>query len=224
MQLKKCLFTLTVDGYDKAITDITFPLFQRYAHKIGADFRVISDRLSPDMPPVYEKLQIYNLGREYDWNIFFDADALVHPETIDFTTILNKDTVLHNANDTATIRWRFDEVFLRDGRQIGSCNWFAIASDWCLDLWHPLDIPYEQALDNIFPTPLEMAGGITREHLIDDYTLSRNIARFGLKFRRAVDIQREVGLVNSQFFYHQYAIPHDQKIVDMRRVVKEWGL
>lgn len=225
-KIKKTVFTLCVDNYAPEITEITFPLMKAYANKIGADFYVIDKRKSPDMPPVYEKLQIYDLGRQMknDWNIFFDADALIHPETIDFTQLIHKDTVMHNGSDFASVRWKYDEFFLRDGRNIGSCNWFAIASDWCLDLWHPLDLSLEEAVENIKPIPNELANGITREHLIDDYTLSRNIAKFGLKFTTVGKIQEDLGLQKANFFWHQYTIPNDEKVIELRRTIKQWGL
>jgi hypothetical protein len=223
-RIKKTLYTLSVDNYSKEITNLTFPLLRYYAEKIGADFHVIKNRVFPDMPPVYEKLQIHELGRDNDWNIYFDADALVHPETVDFTSLIQKDTVMHNACDMANVRWKYDEYFLRDGRNIGSCNWFAIASDWCIDLWSPLDIPLEEALKNIYPIPAELSNGITKEHLIDDYALSRNIAKYGLKFRKAIDIQMETGMPTASFFWHQYTVPIDAKIVMMRQVIKDWGL
>lgn len=195
-----------------------------YANRIGANFHIISQRKYPDYPVTYEKLQIFELGRamENDWNIFVDSDALIHPETIDFTEFLNKDTVLHNGYDMANVRWKYDEYFKRDGRNIGSCNWFTIASDWCLDLWHPLDIPWQTAVRNIVPTVEEKLCGITPEHLIDDYTLSRNIARFGLKFKAALEIQKELGLSQANFFHHAYIIKEEEKVKELKSVVKEW--
>lgn len=225
-KIKKTLFTLAVDNFSPEIIELTFPLMKAYANKIGADFHVITERKHPDMPPVYEKLQIYDLGREMknDWNIFFDADALIHPETIDFTQIIHKDTVLHNGADMAMIRWKYDEYFLRNGRNIGSCNWFTIGSDWCLDLWKPLDIPYKQALENIQPTVSERNNGITAEHLIDDYTLSRNIAKYGLKFLTAREILDNIGLKEANFFWHQYTITPQEKVVELKKMIKNWGV
>jgi hypothetical protein len=223
-RIKKTLYTLNVDGYAPGICELTYPLLQRYAEKIGADFVVITECKYPKMPPVYEKLQIRELGIGNDWNIYFDSDTLIHPETVDFTSLIPKNTVMHNGADMAGVRWKYDEYFLRDGRNIGSCNWFAIASDWCLDLWTPLDIPLEQALNNIYPIPNELVNGIEREHLIDDYTLSRNIARFGLKFTRAHDVQVKAGMEDANFFWHQYTIPIDEKIIGIRKVLRDWGL
>lgn len=126
---KKTVFTLNIDNYAPEITELTYPFLEHYAKRIGADFHVITERRFPGFPPVYEKLQIYRLAQEQanDWNIFFDSDALVHPDTIDFTQHLGKDTVAHNGSDMAAIRWTYDRFFLRDGRNIGSGNWLTIA-------------------------------------------------------------------------------------------------
>jgi hypothetical protein len=76
----------------------------------------------------------------------------------------------------AGVRWSYDQYFRRDGRHIGSCNWFTVASDWCLDLWRPLDdLTLDEALANINITIGERNSRLCgTEHLIDDYTLSRN--------------------------------------------------
>ncbi len=223
--MKKTVFTLNVDGYSPEITELTYPLMKRYAHKIGAGFHIINDRKYPKMPPVYEKLQIYSLGREMrnDWNIYIDSDALVHPDMFDVTQFLSKDTVCHNGVDMANNRWRYDKYFERDRRHIGSCNWLTIASDWCLDLWHPLEIPYEEAIENIFPIQNELNTVITREHLIDDYTLSRNIAKYGLKFKTIMKILEEIK-DSGNYLWHQYTEPADKKIKDITRILANWGV
>lgn len=222
--IKKTIYTLNVDNYAPEITKLTYPFMRYYAHKIGAEFHIINKRKFPNMPPVYEKLQILELAQimQNDWNIYIDSDALVHPETVDFTALLHKDTVLHNGSDMALVRWNYDNVFMRDGRNIGSCNWFTIASDWCLDLWQPLDMPFVQALKNINPTAEELRCGITKEHLIDDYTLSRNIAKYGLKFKTATQVLQENGLPEANFFYHVYTEPIPQKVKMIKKIIKEW--
>ena len=155
--IKKTIFTLAVDNFSEEITAMTFPLMEAYAQRIGADFHVIRERRFKDWPVTYEKLQVFRLAQEManDWNIFFDADTLIHPETLDWTLFLPKDTVVHNGMDMAAIRWDYDRYFWRVGRHIGSCNWCAIASDWCVDLWTPLDIPLEEALRRIHPRVVE---------------------------------------------------------------------
>lgn len=225
--IKKTLYTLDVDNYAPEIKDLTFPLLQRYARRIGADFHPITKRRYPGMPPVYEKMQIYELGRAHgnDWNIYVDADALIHPETIDFTAHLGKDTVAHNGSDFAGVRWTYDEYFLRDGRNIGSCNWFTVASDWCLDLWHPLELTLAEAVANIRPTVTEqVSGAFSPSHLIDDYTLSRNIAKFGLKFTTLIDLMKRIGLPQANFFWHLYTIPTEEKVKQMKEVLSQWRM
>jgi hypothetical protein len=225
--LKKTIFTLNIDNYAPEITDVTYPLIDYYAMKIGADRFTITERKFPDWPPVYEKLQIYELGQQMgnDWNIYIDSDALVHPETIDFTQYLTKDTVAHNGVDMAAVRWRYDKYFLRDGRNIGSCNWLTMGSDQCIDLWKPIDdLTLEEALGNIFPTVEEAATVITPEHLIDDYTLSRNIAKYGLKCTTVNELLPKIGLKESNFFWHLYTISIEEKVKLMKEVVEKWRL
>lgn len=223
--MKKTVYTLSVDNYAPEITALTFPLLRNYAQKIGAEFHVITERKFPGWPPAVEKLQIHQLGREAgnDWNIYIDADALVHPDTPDLTEHLKKDTVMHHATDMAGVRWSYDEYFRRDGRHVGSGNWLAIASDWCLDLWTPPDMSPARAVAAIHPILAEVASGVDRLHLIDDYLLSRNIARFGLKVDTALALFGRLGL-SPYFFWHQYTIPTSAKAAAIGEVLQKWNL
>ena len=120
--MKKTIFTLNIDNYAPEICDITYPLIKRYARKIGADFHIIKERkFDKSLPPVIEKFQVYELSNGNDWSIYLDSDTLVHPETVDWTNFLNKDTVLFNGVDMGAVRWKYNELFLRDGRNIGAC-------------------------------------------------------------------------------------------------------
>lgn len=225
--MRKTIYLLNIDNYAPEITEITYPFIQRYARKCHADVYVISERKFHGWPVVYEKLQIYELAkkREDEWSIYIDSDAMIHPETLDFTNYLPKDTVLHRSSDPAGVRWSFDKYFLRDGRNISSGNWFTIASDWCLDLWHPLDdLTLEEALDNIHPMVQEINAGITKEHFIDDYTLSRNIARYGLKFTTVKEMLPKLGMPQAHFFYHEYLIPREKKAEQVRKCLDVWEI
>ena len=229
MRDKKTIFTLNVDGYAPEITALTYPLIEAYAEKIGADFHIIGERKFPEWPVTYEKLQIFELAQQMKnkWNIYIDSDALVHPDTPDLTSLLPRNTVAHFANDFAPVRWKSDRFFQRDGRHLGSGNWLAVASDLCVDLWRPLDdLIMTEAIANIYPTvPERVSGLVNRSHLIDDYTLSRNIARFGLKFDTFRKIFIEAGFKDGgNFFYHHYLFPTDQKVVEMRKVLRTWGV
>lgn len=222
--MKKTVYTLNIDNYEPQITELTYPFLRHWAKKIGAEFYVIKTRRWPNFPPVYEKFQIYDLSREHhnDWSLYVDSDALLHPDLFDITVHLEKDTCFHYSKDMASLRWRYDHYFLRDGRNIGSGNWFTGASDWCRDLWHPLeDLTLEEAIANINPIVNEENHKIEPAHLIDDYVCSRNIARYGLKFITYLELQRAVG-DGGQYHWHQYTRTKDEKIGFIRQTIRDW--
>jgi hypothetical protein len=229
MGSKKTIFTLNLNGYAPEITDLTYPLIEAYARKIGAGIYTITERKFPEWPLTYEKLQIFELAQQMknDWNIYIDSDTLVHPDTPDLTAMLPRDTVGHYWSDYAPVRWKSDRFFERDGRKIGSGNWLAVASDLCVDLWRPLDdLTPQEAVANIFPTVAEQRSAVVeRSHLIDDYVLSRNIAKFGLKFKRFKELFDEAGFEKGgYFFYHHYLYNAQQKVVELKKALRAWGI
>lgn len=223
--MSKTIYTLNIDNYEPEITALTYPYIEKWAKKIGADFKIITDRKFPKWPVTYEKLQIHELGKDSEWNIYIDSDALVHPDMFDITELMPKDTVLHRGADFAPNRWKYDNYFRRDGRNIGSGNWLTVASDWCLDLWRPFDdLTPEQAVNNIYPIQAELNSVITPDHLIDDYALSRNIARFGLKFKKLDNLLKEVGQENFKYFAHEYLMTHKEKIEYLKKAITNWKI
>jgi hypothetical protein len=222
--MKKTLYTMNIGGYAPEITDLTYPLMRHYARKVGAEFFEITERKSPDWPLMYEKLQIYDLARERgdEWSLYFDSDALIRPDTPDFTCLLTKDTIAHYNYDFAPLRWKYDEYFLRDGRHAGSCGWMVIASDWCRDLWHPSDLTPEETISRCFPVMAEVGMGLAPSHFVEDYTISRNIARYGLKAQSIKELLVKIGFsADVGMFHHVYAMPIEQKIANLREVVFE---
>ena len=223
---RKTVYTLDIGPYAPSITALTRPLLELWARRIGADLVVLNERRFPAWPVCYEKLQIHERARERgdDWSVYLDADALVHPDTPDFTRFIPRDTVLHYDADVAAVRWDYDAYFQRDGRHIGSGNWLAVASAWCLDLWRPLDdLTLEEATARIHPVAFERRVGITPEHLLDDYVLSRNIARFGLKFTTVKRVQEQTGCVG-EFFRHDYLLTEDEKVEVLTKTLIDWKL
>jgi len=216
--IRKTLWTLNIGNYAPELCQLTYPFLKIYADKIGAQFEIIDERQYPGFPAVYEKLQIHQRGKENDWNIYIDSDALIFPDMIDVTERIEKDTVCHYATDHASNRWRYDDYFRRDGRDIGSCNWFTVASDWCLDLWHPLESSNDalrDAVENIRPIISERLAGIDATHLIDDYALSRNIARYGLKVKTVLQILKEDD-DKGVYAFHTHRMNLPEKIKEIR--------
>lgn len=231
---RKTIYTLDVspDGksrYAPEISELTFPLLKGYAAKIGADFCVITERKRPEWPITIEKFQVAELAKQRsdEWAIFFDCDTLISPEFFDVTAHIPKDTVAHNGRDMSTVRFTPDKYFMRDGRFYGSCTWCVIASEWCVeDLWRLPDLTPAQAWDNIHITIDEYnSGNCKTEHLIDDYTLSRNIARFGLKSTTLMDICGNLGWKQpdgrgfNNFLFHLYTLTNQEKLSRMLNVL-----
>jgi hypothetical protein len=239
--MRKTLWTLNIGNYAPDLCELTYPLLLGYARKMGADFQIINERRFPEMPVTYEKLQIFYLGRGNDWNVYVDSDAMVFPDMFDVTERVPKDTVVHYGRDFADNRFRADAYFRRDGRNIGACNWFAVASDWCIDLWHPLHVdrpayvggpnaypilsdgPIEKVLNQIQPIVIERQAQIDASHLIDDYVLSRNIARYGLKYKCVLDMIRESG-DKGVYTWHTHRMPLAEKVAQMRKGIESLGL
>ena len=223
---RKTVYTLNLGPYAPEITALTYPLLTAWASRIGAELVIIDERRFPAWPVCYEKLQIYERAqaRRDDWSIFIDSDALVHPDTPDFTQLFPRDTVAHNDVDMAAVRWDYDRFFLRDGRHIGSGNWLAIASSWCLDLWRPLDdLTLEDALARIHPAAFERRAGITPAHLLDDFVLSRNIAKYGLKFTTVKQVQDQTRCTG-EFFHHDYLLTEADKVAALHKTLVSWKL
>lgn len=226
--MKKALFVLNVNDYSPRITAITYPFLRLYAEKIGADFVEIKERKFPTWPVVCEKMQIYELARVggYEWNIYFDSDCLLHPEAPDWTEHLPRDTVAQNGHDFSSIRHAHDEYFWRDGRNIGTCGWLTIASSWCLDLWHPCDdLTPEEVTRRCYLTVNEANSGVMdRSHLADDFIMSRNVARYGLKYTTLRELNAKLFPEGCDFFFHAYTIPEEEKVQQLKETLDRWHM
>lgn len=225
--ITKTIFLLNIGDYPREITDLTYPFIRFYAERIGAEIVYITKRKFPAFPPTYEKLQIYEMAQNIgsDWNIYIDSDALIHVETVDYTEHIPKDTIAHYGIDNGAVRWKGDSYFLRDGRFPGSTTWLVFSSDWCLDLWHPLeDMSAKDATKRVYPVLRERRKFITPQHLLDDYTLSRNIARYGLKYTSLFDVNKRLGLPDADFFWHKYELTTSEKIAGLKETINRWGM
>lgn len=223
--LQKTVFTLNIGNYAPEITELTYPFLKRYADKIGAEFAIIKERQFPTYPMLYEKMQIYELGKNNDWNIYVDSDCLIHPDLFDITEILPEDTVLNYGVDFANTRFRYDNYFRRDGRNIGSGNFLTVASHLCIDLWEPLDdITLEEALKNINTAHFEELVGRQPGHIIDDYVISRNIAKYGLKFKTFLELLKEINRPKDDYLLHNHRITEKEKLALIRKTINDWKL
>lgn len=167
--LKKAIFTLCVDNYFPELCEITIPNHKEYAKKIGADFFIIKDRFNREWPPTYEKTQIYDLGKTYDWSIHLDADLLIHPQMWDVTSA-DLSCIKYYSIYDPRLYFAPNKYFFRDSRLIGICSSFIAVPILCRDMWEPFECSFDVA-----------SRGIDRVHGVDDYCFSVNFAKFGMR-------------------------------------------
>jgi hypothetical protein len=223
-KLKKTIFTLNIDGYGSDIAKLTYPYMKLYADKIGAEFVEINTRKFPEYPVIYEKFQIYELTEDLDWGLFFDCDVLINPKLFDITEIIPEDTVSSLGVNPLDGHYELDNYFLRDGRRmsVGSCMMFA--SNLCREMWEPItDLTLEEILSRFHPWHNEELIGYTPDYLVDDYLISRNIAKYGLKYKALKIIFMEQGLNGVDFLYHEFGLPKEQKIKEIKEHITSWG-
>lgn len=169
--MKKAVFTVIVDNYRPDICAQTIPTIKAYADKIGADHIIISERKFPEWPATYEKMQIFELGKDYDHCLLIDADMVVAENAPDFTHgILPGFVGVLEAFNADTL-FEKDEYFVKDGRNIGLASNLVLTDKETHRLWEPLEMTWEEARKKT-----------EREFIIDEYCLSRNLAKYGFKF------------------------------------------
>lgn len=143
---KKCVHVLATLDYAPELCAITLPRIEAYAKRIGADFNRITERRFPDFPINYERMQIYELGKGYDWNLNVDADMLMGESLVDVTT-----RVLPEKVGTAMI-FQLSEafpiagnpIFERASQDIGIVDMFNVTSRLTHDFWRPLPGPFDE--------------------------------------------------------------------------------
>jgi hypothetical protein len=174
-KVTKCVHVLATDGYAPALCAITLPTIRDYAKRIGADFNLITTRKFPTFPINYERLQIYEAGKDYDWNITIDADMVIGKGLHDITSNAPENIVRLAMKFDATMHFNVENniYFQRDGRNVGLVDAFILTSRLTHDLWEPLPGPLEEYL------PLFKDGQIRR---ISEFCLSQNLAKYGLQY------------------------------------------
>jgi hypothetical protein len=229
--MNKKIFTLQLHGHNKKVQQVTRPALEKYAARYGYEIEDITSRQFPEWPITFEKFQVYERMKGLDWALYIDTDALIHPNQIDFTEVISKDSVCFSGKDFAPQRWTYDNYFRRDGRHLGCCSWFVLCSDWTRDLWNPVqDISLSNIIDNINPIVAELnyakyVGETPKEyasHLIDDYLLSRNVARYGLKYESFRDWDHlPINPIN--LMAHIYLDDEETKFQHLTDVWEKWS-
>lgn len=171
-----CVHVIDIDDYFPELKLYTLPTIERFCDKIKADLKIIRERRFPDWPILTEKLQIYANGALYPNNILLDLDILVHPDcynpferNIPYTHCAFKD------NYNASKQLKSDIYFERDGRDVGISGCAVFTTSHTHDLWKFSDYfkaNKHMVLENI----------LQERKIVDEYVMSRNLARYGLKY------------------------------------------
>jgi hypothetical protein len=173
--MKKLIHVVYINDYFPELWEMCYPSIKNYAHRIGAELNVITKRKFPEWHINYEKMQVYEDGKYADANFLLDADILIHPQFPDFSAGI---TLPHHIafNDNYHASTKFDVTdniyFQRDGRDVGIASNAVISFKSTHDAWHPLDITPDEGKRITY----------IREGDIDEYTLSLNMAKYGLKY------------------------------------------
>lgn len=168
--MNKKIFVLNIGNYFPELTQLTFPTIERWAEKIDAEVLYITERNWPNWPLLTEKLQIYELGKNADWNILIDADILISPKIpdISFNNFSEKSVIAKDAYE-ADKQLKTDKIFTDDGRNIGISGCFVATSKTSHELWKP--ITDEMDLNTVCENILQ------ERKIVDEYSISRNFAK-----------------------------------------------
>lgn len=172
---KKCIHVLATPGYAPELCAITLPRLRSYASRIGADFNLIERRKFPDYPVNYERMQVYEAGLGYDWNINIDADMVVGAKLPDITLTSppSRVSIVMKYNLSSHFNTRGNIFFERDSRDVGLVDAFVATSALTHDLWRPLPHPFE-SYKSLFKD--------TEYRRVSEYCLSLNLATYGLQY------------------------------------------
>jgi hypothetical protein len=213
--MKSAIYTLNINNYFPEMLEITIPLMREYANRIGSDFIEITERKFPNWHMIYEKLQIYELGKNYDWNIFFDGDLLVNPLMFQDLTKLDNDRVYFKDGYRANIKFKmtskFLPVFKKDGRNIGISTCFVSSPKSCHTIWKPLDITPDEAINEIIIGHHDKSSATNNAQ--DELALSYNLAKYHLKFSG----------IDQRFIFHPYdSISNEEKLKQVKDILNKW--
>ena len=212
--MKINVFTLNINNYCPEMMELTVPLIKKYANKIGAEFIEITERKFQDYHIHYEKLQIYDIGKDADWNIFFDGDVIVNNSMIDIRES-NPNMVLLKDGYNVDIKFLTNKYFYKRKQGIASC--FVATSKNCHNLWEPLDLTPKEISSKIIISKKDINDGLKADTPQDEYALSYNLAKYEYNYSG----------VPIDSMYHSYNANYNdnsKKLNEIKDKLKEWNL
>jgi hypothetical protein len=173
--MKKIIHCVYINDYFPELWEMCLPTIKQYAYKTQSELNIITQRKFTDWHINYEKFQVYEDGKHADCNFLIDADVLIHPQFPDFSNgITLPHHIAFNDNYHASTKFNVKNniYFQRDGRDVGIASNAVISFKSTHDVWEPLNITPDEGRKITY----------VREGDIDEYTLSLNMAKYGLKY------------------------------------------
>ena len=184
--MRKLIHVVNINDFFPELFELTYPTIRSYAERNGYMINMITERKFPDYPINYEKMQVYEDGKDAVVNILCDADMLIHPEFPEVTKFLKRDSIAFNDNYNISRKYHVDRIryFMRDGRDVGIATNFVVSSDWTHDVWEPLSISQKDIEELAKKENTDTGGAEGRGwgHYADEFALSYNMAKYGLKY------------------------------------------
>ena len=170
--MKKILHLVNIGDFFPELFSLSFPTVQAYAERCGYEINLIIERKFPEFHINYEKMQVWEDGKDADINLLVDADVLIHPQFPDVKDIVPPHHIAFNDNYNASSKFNLNDYFLRDGRDVGIASNFVVSYRSTHDLWRPLEITPDEGRRITF----------VREGDIDEYCISQNMSKYGLRY------------------------------------------
>tara|TARA_Y100000033_G_scaffold50633_1_gene61677 strand:+ start:1813 stop:2439 length:627 start_codon:yes stop_codon:yes gene_type:complete len=170
--MKKILHLVNIGDFFPELFSLSFPTVQAYAERCGYEINLITERKFPEFHINYEKMQVWEDGKDADVNLLVDADVLIHPHFPDVKDIVPPHHIAFNDNYNASSKFNLNDYFLRDGRDVGIASNFVVSYRSTHDLWRPLEITPDEGRRITF----------VREGDIDEYCISQNMSKYGLRY------------------------------------------
>lgn len=173
--MKNIIHVVYINDYFPELWEMCLPSIKQYAYKTKSELNIITQRKFPDWHINYEKFQVYEDGKYADSNFLIDADVLIHPKFPDFSNGISlPHHIAFNDNYHASTKFHVADniYFQRDGRDVGIASNAVISFKSTHDVWEPLNISPAKGKTITY----------VREGDIDEYTLSHNMAKYGLKY------------------------------------------
>jgi hypothetical protein len=185
--MRKLIHVVNINDFFPELFTLTYPTIRSYAERNGYMINMITERKFPDYPINYEKMQVYEDGKDAEVNILCDADMLIHPQFPDVTEFLQRDSISFNDNYNISWKYHVDRIkyFMRDGRDVGIATNFVVSSDWTHDVWEPLSLSQKDIEDLAKKENTESKNDPSQRgwgHYADEFALSYNMAKYGLKY------------------------------------------